>query len=246
MTKGGDASAGCRHCLDGLVGIMDRLLGPGGCSWDRQQDHRSLRSYVVEEAYEVVAAIDGGDPSELRDELGDLLLQVVFHCALASREGLFDLDNVVKAISAKLIRRHPHVFAGAQAESPSAVLRQWEEMKKEEAEEAAAGDPAAPRLEAHLPALMQAQKLLERAARVGRGRVPPGGGLSEEAKEGVPEEAFGRRLLDLLEEARLAGVDAELALRSACARLARELDSPSRAVSDRSPPPDDRHGPARN
>jgi XTP/dITP diphosphohydrolase len=115
-------------------------------------------------------------------------------------------------------------------------------MKKEEAEEAAAGDPAAPRLEAHLPALMQAQKLLERAARVGRGRVPPGGGRSEEVKEGV----LGRRLLDLLEEARLAGVDAELALRSACARLARELDSPSRAVSDRSPPPDDRHGPARN
>lgn len=220
----------CRYPLDPLVEVMDRLLDPGGCPWDREQDHRSLRPYVLEEAYEVVAAIDSGDPSKLRDELGDLLLQVVFHAALASREGLFDVNDVVGAITEKLFRRHPHVFGPGQAISPAAALRQWEDIKKGEA--SPAGEP---RLEAHLPALMQARKLLERAARLGRPVTAAGetgaaggdasGGAVTAAGPAAGEEAFGAALLALLEDARRRGVDAELALRRACAELAARLDA---------------------
>lgn len=207
-------SGRARYPLDPLVDIMDRLLGPDGCPWDREQTHRSLRPYVVEEAYEVVAAIDSGDPDKLKDELGDLLLQVVFHAALARREGRFDLNDVVAAITSKLLRRHPHVFGGGRpgrsVNSSGEVLRQWEDIKREEAADQV-------RLEAHLPALMQAQKLLERAARLGVDAPPETSGQGLEAE-------FGRRLLALLEQARQKGVDAELALRNACAALARRLD----------------------
>ena len=228
QTKGGPA----RYPLDPLAGVMDRLLAPGGCPWDREQTHQSLRPYVVEEAYEVVAAVDSGDPATLKDELGDLLLQVVFHAALAQREGRFDLNDVVAAITAKLLLRHPHVFADSDARSPGEVLRQWEDIKKEEAASGEDG-PAAPRLEAHLPALMQAQKLLERAARLGRPIGEPGPGAATALDASGPklapgpqeaEKRFGQAILALLEVARREGVDAELALRSACARLAEQLD----------------------
>jgi len=209
-----------RYPLDPLVQVMERLLGPGGCPWDREQDHRSLRPYVVEEAYEVVAAIDEGDPDKLKEELGDLLLQVVFHAALAARENLFDLGEVVDGIVAKLVRRHPHVFGERQAPSASAVLRQWEDIKREEAASGERGGKV--RLEAHLPALMQAQKLLERAARTGR----PVRSVIERAAAGLgPGEGdLACRLLSLLEEARSKGLDAELVLRQAGVRMARELD----------------------
>lgn len=283
----GDAGR-ARFPLDPVIEVMDRLLGPGGCPWDREQDHQSLRPYVIEEAYEVVGAIDSGDPRKLKDELGDLLLQVVFHAALASREGQFDANDVVEAITTKLIRRHPHVFGDARASSPDAVLRQWEDIKKQEAaaEEAAAEEAAttapdrasagtavgaapkapkaaegpaggraargaglrAPRIEAHLPALMQAQKLLERASRLGRPlpaaslEPPAGAGAGTTAGPSPakapsdpgpsgPREAeieFGKVLLSVLEAARRRGIDAELALRQACAELARELDQARR------------------
>jgi tetrapyrrole methylase family protein/MazG family protein len=226
--------------LDPLVELMDRLLAPDGCPWDRAQDHRSLRSFVIEEAYEVVGAIDGGDAGKLKDELGDLLLQVVFHAALAQREGTFDVNDVVASITAKLRRRHPHVFGLSRVKSAKGVLRQWEDIKKAEAAEPAeASEPGdGVRLEAHLPALMQAQKLLERGARLGRSwpdlaeeagdRAPEeAGGRAPEATGGhVPEAELGRALLALLERARLEGLDAELCLRQACARLARRLDAP--------------------
>jgi MazG family protein len=209
-----------RYPLDPLVQVMERLLGPGGCPWDQEQDHRSLRPYVVEEAYEVVAAIDAGDPDKLKEELGDLLLQVVFHAALAARERRFDMGEVVDGIVAKLVRRHPHVFGERQASSASAVLRQWEDIKREEA--ASDKRRAGVRSEAHLPALMQAQKLLERAARTGR----PVRSVIERAAAGLGpgEDDLARRLLCLLEEARERGLDAELVLKQAGARMARELD----------------------
>ncbi len=209
-----------RYPLDPLVQVMERLLGPGGCPWDREQDHRSLRPYVIEEAYEVVAAIDGGDPDKLKEELGDLLLQVVFHAALAARENRFDVGEVVDGIVAKLVRRHPHVFGERQARSASAVLRQWEDIKREEAASGERGGKV--RLEAHLPALMQAQKLLERAARTGR----PVRSMIERAAAGLgPGEGdLARRLLCLLEEARSRGLEAELVLKEAAVRMARELD----------------------
>jgi len=217
----------CRYPLDPLAEVMERLLGPGGCPWDREQDHRSLRPYVIEEAYEVVAAIDEGDPAKLCEELGDLLLQVVFHASLARHDGRFDLNDVVAGITQKLIRRHPHVFGESRVSSARAVLRQWEDIKKAEAGESG----APPRLETHLPALMQAQKLLERAARVGR---PLETAVSSDVAPALTpdaprdrERAFGERLLGLLEEARRAGVDAELALRCVATDLARRLEDTS-------------------
>ena len=209
----------CDFPLDPLVEVMDRLLAPGGCPWDREQTHESLRPYVVEEAYEVVGAIDSGDPAKLEDELGDLLLQVVFHAALARREARFDVNDVIETITAKLLRRHPHVFGESQAGTPEAVLRQWEDIKRQEA--GAGGQGATtPRLEAHLPALMQAQKLLERTARLGR---PVAEGASMADSE-TAEADFGEMLLAVLERGRRAGVDAELALRAACGRLALKLE----------------------
>lgn len=229
MSKAGGSS---HFPLDPLVELMDRLLAPDGCLWDRAQDHRSLRSFVIEEAYEVVGAIDGGDAGKLKDELGDLLLQVVFHAALAQREGTFDMNDVVASITAKLRRRHPHVFGLSRVKSAQGVLRQWEDIKKAEAAEPAeASEPGGGvRLEAHLPALMQAQKLLERGARLGRSwpdLAEEGGDRAPEATGGhVPEAELGRALLALLERARLEGLDAELCLRQACVRLARRLDAP--------------------
>jgi len=120
-----------------LVKIMELLRSPEGCPWDRKQTLDSLRTYLVEEAYEVLDAIDSGHPAELRDELGDLLLQIVFQSQLASESGWFDFSDVADAICRKLIRRHPHIFATETADTPKAVLEQWEKIKKQERSEAA-------------------------------------------------------------------------------------------------------------
>lgn len=217
-----------RATLQDLVEVMDRLLAPGGCPWDQEQTHHSLRPFVLEEAYEVVAAIDEGRPERLQDELGDLLLQVVFHAALAERAGHFDVGDVVANIVEKLRRRHPHVFGDRGELTGAAVLRQWEDIKRQEAAaRAQEGQTAGPiRCEAHLPALMQAQKLLERAARLGYRPTALAGSAPVVAPGAVTDEAgLGRALLGLLEAARQAGIDAELSLRAASADLARELHS---------------------
>ncbi|RJQ04498.1 MAG: MazG family protein [Bacillota bacterium] len=234
--RGSQGRSPCRFPLDPAVEVTDRLLGPGGCPWDKAQDHESLRPYVIEEAYEVVAAIDGGDPALLKDELGDLLFQVLFHAALASREGLFDVNDVVATIADKLVRRHPHVFGDAEAATAEAVLRQWEDIKKDEVTGAGGDGRGRVRLEAHLPALMQAQKLLEKAARLGRplpdlpAAAPPPwaspvSGLGE-GEVRAREREFGKALLALLERGRRLGIDAELSLREACFELAKRLDAP--------------------
>ncbi len=113
-----------------LVELMARLRGPGGCPWDREQTHLSLRPYLLEEAYETLEAIEDGAPGRLREELGDLLLQVVFHAQIASEHGRFTIEDVVGGLAEKLIRRHPHVFGGARAASPDAVLARWERIKE--------------------------------------------------------------------------------------------------------------------
>lgn len=153
-----------------LVEIMEALLSPEGCPWDREQTHRSLRPYVVEEAYEVCEAIDDGDMEELRGELGDLGLQIVFHSALAKRSGHFDIDDVYDAICRKLIRRHPHVFDVVEVDGSGQVLRNWEAIKRREREEKGNGEKAPSALDgvpAALPGLQRAQRLQAKAARVG-------------------------------------------------------------------------------
>src|SRR5689334_18596356 len=128
-----------------LVEIMDRLLAPDGCPWDREQTLESLRPFLVEETYEVLEAMERGTPAEHCDELGDLLMQIVFQAALRRREGSFAIDDVVAAINDKLVRRHPHVFADAQAETAEKVLAQWNDIKAEEKRQKAEEAAAAPR-----------------------------------------------------------------------------------------------------
>src|SRR5262245_18892493 len=146
-----------------LVRVMARIRGPGGCPWDREQTHQTLGRRLLEEAHETLEAIDSGDPERLREELGDLLLQVVFHAEMARQEGTFDVDDVAEGITAKLICRDPHVFGDVVVGSASEVLVNWERIKAEEKGEHAVDDE----IPATLPALARATKVLRRAAGAG-------------------------------------------------------------------------------
>ena len=119
------------------MALQERLLAPGGCPWDREQTHETLRTYLIEECYEVLEAIESGDPAKLREELGDLLLQVVFHAQLAKQAGKFDISEVTRGIHEKLVRRHPHVFGEAKARTAGQVLKNWEQLKAVERSRAA-------------------------------------------------------------------------------------------------------------
>jgi MazG family protein len=158
--------------FESLVAIMDRLRGPGGCPWDREQDYASLRRYLLEEAYEVVEALDRQSAPALREELGDLLFQIVFLSRLAQEEGEFTVADVIRGIAEKLIRRHPHVFGDATADTPEQVEAQWERIKGDEKASHPSGTSPAPRsvldgILSSLPALLKARSLGERAAKVG-------------------------------------------------------------------------------
>jgi len=150
-----------------LVEIMARLRAPGGCPWDREQTHRSLRPYLIEEAHEAVEAIDRADDAEMAEELGDVALQVVFHAQLAAEENRFTIDDVMEAICAKLIRRHPHVFGDVQAATASEVLKNWEQIKKAEKAEKAPDLSTLHGVPRSLPALQRSHRMQEKAARVG-------------------------------------------------------------------------------
>ncbi len=155
--------------FDDLVAIMDRLRGRGGCPWDREQTYETLRRYLIEECYEVADALDHRDLPGLREELGDLLLQVVFLSRLAQEDGAFTVSDVIAGISQKLVRRHPHVFSDDPARTSAQVLKRWEEIKREERETNGASEDASvldgiPR---SLPAVMKAQQTGDRVARVG-------------------------------------------------------------------------------
>jgi tetrapyrrole methylase family protein / MazG family protein len=151
--------------LQELVRIVDRLLGPGGCPWDQAQTHESLKRYLLEEAYEVLDAIDTGDPAKLREELGDLLLQPILHAQIAAKSGGFDTEGVAREIVDKLVRRHPHVFGDVAVEDADEVLRNWDRIKLgekgPEPESILAGVPKG------MASLLRAYEVSKRAARVG-------------------------------------------------------------------------------
>ncbi|MGV3532912.1 MAG: nucleoside triphosphate pyrophosphohydrolase [Chthoniobacteraceae bacterium] len=154
--------------IEELRAIVARLRAPGGCPWDREQTHATLRGGLLEEAYEVVAAIDSADDANLREELGDLLLQVVFHSQIAEEEGRFMFDEVAAEITTKLVRRHPHVFGEESLDDSGAVLKRWDEIKR--AEKAASGtlvESALDGVPAGLPALMHAEKVQKKAGKIG-------------------------------------------------------------------------------
>lgn len=147
-----------------LVGIMAALRGPKGCPWDREQTRESLKPFLVEETYEVLEAIDEGSPEKIREELGDLLFQIVFHCRIAQERGEFDMHDVVRSISEKMTGRHPHVFGGETYETSEEVLKQWEKRKQEEGKNRESILEGIPR---ELPSLLRAHRIQARAARVG-------------------------------------------------------------------------------
>ncbi|MFQ5431564.1 MAG: nucleoside triphosphate pyrophosphohydrolase [Nitrospinota bacterium] len=149
--------------LSDLAAIMDRLREEDGCPWDRKQTHESLKNYLIEEAYEVIEAIESGDDAMLREELGDLLFQVIFHSRLAKEKGTFTLEDVLTEISEKMIRRHPHVFGADSLKSSDEVLERWEQIKQKEKKR----DSILDGIPASLPALIRAKRIQERAARVG-------------------------------------------------------------------------------
>lgn len=150
--------------INDLLAIMARLRSPRGCPWDRQQNHRTLRWHAVEEVYELLDAIEAGDDHELEEELGDVLLQVVFHCQLARERGAFDFERVARRIADKLIRRHPHVFGRLRVKNVDQVWANWEQIKRAEKQGTRHARPSAldgiPR---SLPALLQAAKLVRKA-----------------------------------------------------------------------------------
>jgi MazG family protein len=212
-----------------LVAIMQRLLAPDGCPWDREQTYASLRKYVLEEACEVIDAIDSGRPEALKDELGDLLLQVVFLGELARRDGQFGPDDVVRAIVEKLVRRHPHVFGEVQVSGSEEVLTNWDKIKTQEYGDRGvlAGLPRA------FPALARAQRMSEKVSGVGfdwpdargsRDKVSEELGELDEAVVGGEHERIESELGDVLfalvNFARHHGVNAELALRKTADRFA--------------------------
>jgi tetrapyrrole methylase family protein / MazG family protein len=153
--------------FDKLVRIMARLRGENGCPWDRQQTHESIKPYFVEETYEVLEAIDEGDAGKLCEELGDVMLQVVFHARMAEEAGLFGVAEVLTAITDKLVRRHPHVFADVRADTAQEVLFNWEQIKQSERKRAAGNASILDGVPRELPALLRAHRLQEKASRVG-------------------------------------------------------------------------------
>lgn len=215
------------HGFSELIEIMARLRGPDGCPWDREQTHSSLERHVIEEAYELVEAVESGDDAHLREELGDLLLQIVFHAQIAADRGAFTIDDVISGLVEKLKRRHPHIFGEGRAETPAQVSRIWEEIKDEDEgkylESRLSGVPAA------LPALMRAAKIQKRMASAGfdwekdedtlGALVQEAGELDAAMKgEGDIAEEIGDMLFMLVNVARRFGIEPEAALRASTAK----------------------------
>src|SRR5438477_8559867 len=204
--------------IQDLLRIMARLRSPTGCPWDREQDHMSLRFHAVEEVYELMDAIEARDDHEMMEELGDLLLQVVFHCQLARERGAFDFEKVCRHIAEKLVRRHPHVFGEAKAKTVDAVWAQWEKIKKAEKHGTRHARPSVldgiPR---HLPALLRAEKLVKKARKAK---------LFPEVKPARPprsKSALAKALFDLAADAQRQGWSAEALLRAEAQKRERAL-----------------------
>ena len=214
--------------VERLLAIMARLRDPErGCPWDVEQSFATIAPHTIEEAYEVDDAIRRGDLDGLREELGDLLLQVVFHAQMAREQGLFDFEAVAATLVDKLVRRHPHIFGDADVKTAAEQTRLWEELKAQE-RAAKLGDGATPSaldgVALGLPALLRAQKLVRRAVRA---QLDVDATLLEVAWEAFhatrSHEALGALLFALAEDASAHGVDAEIALREATARFETEV-----------------------
>lgn len=203
-----------------LLDVMAALRGPGGCPWDREQDHRTLRWHAVEEVYELMDAIEAGDDTEMAEELGDLLLQVVFHAQLAREHGRFDFDEICRRLVAKLVRRHPHVFGATDAKTVDQVWANWEKIKKaEKAGSASERKSALDGVPRRLPALARAQKTLRKARKAGLATPPPG--PAKKPAGAAARRARAAALFALVEECEAHGWSAEELLREETGRRER-------------------------
>jgi tetrapyrrole methylase family protein/MazG family protein len=238
--------------FEDLVAVQARLRAPGGCPWDREQTHLTLRTYLIEEAYEVLDAIEEGSALELAEELGDLLLQVLFHANLASESGAFDISNVVVGIHNKLVRRHPHVFGEVKAETAGEVLKNWVQIKAKE-KLASGKEGAAPQnqvpsavdgVSRNIPALVEAYQLTRRAAQVGFDWENIQGiceKLDEEVTELVValegsdkravEEEVGDILFSAVNLARFLGFDPEVTLKHSNLKFKQRFQEMEREAS---------------
>jgi len=217
-----------RYGMKDLLSIMELLRSPGGCPWDRVQTHESIRKNFIEETYEVVEAIDTRDTALLREELGDVLLQVVFHTQMEKEKGTFDFGDVCDGICRKLVSRHPHIFSDTAADTPDQVLRNWEEIKQREKQQNTHTQvlESVPRV---LPSLMRSEKVQSRAAKAGFDYPDADWALKdlrsevEELAEALrlrdaaaTNEELGDLLFSVVNVARLVSVDAEHSLSRAC------------------------------
>ncbi|MEE9255864.1 MAG: nucleoside triphosphate pyrophosphohydrolase, partial [bacterium] len=215
--------------------VMARLRAPDGCPWDREQDHQTLKPYLIEEAYEVIEAIDSGDADKLREELGDLFLQIIFHCQLAQEKGQFDASEVAEKLADKMIERHPHVFGGSKAHTTKEVLRNWEISKRKKRANGRGKNGLPSILDGvpmAMPALQRSHRLQSKAARVGFDWSDAEGAatkLEEEWSElrkavaggekGAMEKEMGDFLFAAVNYARKLGINAEDSARSSIGRF---------------------------
>jgi MazG family protein len=245
-SKHNQMSAGQR--FEKLVGLQARLRAVNGCPWDREQTHASLRTYLIEEAYEVLDALESGDDAKFAEELGDLLLQIVFHSQIAGETGRFTVADVIRNVHEKMVRRHPHVFGEKGAKDAAEVLKNWEQIKSEERREKGAGrEMGAAKQKAHaeslmagvarsLPATMEGLQLTRRAARIGFDWDEVEGIFEKIREEGAElrhalgtkepakvEEEIGDLLFAAVNLARFVHVDPEIALKKANAKFARRF-----------------------
>jgi MazG family protein len=237
------------RAVEKLLAIMARLRGPDGCPWDREQTLRTLRPYVLEETYEVLEAIESGDPREHCEELGDLLLQIVFQARLAEEAGQFGFAEVAEAISDKLVRRHPHVFGDAQVKDAEGVMKQWVALKREEKAARGGGKSVLEGVPRELPALARAERLTEKASRIGfdwpdaqgaRDKVGEELGELDEAirsgDRGRIEDELGDLLFAVANLARKLALPPEEALRNAVGRFVSRFEHVERELERRGIP----------
>lgn len=222
-----------QYNMDDLRRIMEILRAPDGCPWDRVQTHQTIRRNMLEEAYEVVEAIDEGDMEHLKEELGDVLLQVVFHSSMAQSEGEFNLDDVIDGVCKKLVFRHPHLFGDVEANDSAGALNAWEAAKQVEKGQKTATDTLNA-VARSLPALMRAEKIQNKASKVGfdwKHIAPALDKLSEEVEElrqaiqenSNVEEELGDVLFAAVKVGRFVGTDSEEALHAACEKFIRRF-----------------------
>ena len=222
-----------RYDMDALIRIMELLRAPEGCPWDREQTHHSIRRNMLEEAYEAAEAIDNQDFDLLKEELGDVLLQVVFHARMAEEAGRFTFDDVVNGVAQKLVFRHPHVFGSVTAHDSDGALTAWEAQKREEKGQKTAADTL-DGVARSLPALMRAEKIQDKARKAGfdwDSVEPVLDKIAEEAAElkqaardsANVEEELGDLLFACVKAGRFLGLDSELALHAACEKFIRRF-----------------------